>query len=35
MTTKELGAGEPRVAVCMFDLTKWLMERTNRFPKIL
>ena len=33
MTTKELGTGEPRVGVCMFDLVKWLMERTNRFPK--
>jgi hypothetical protein len=24
---------EPRVALCIYDLTRWYMERTNRFPK--
>jgi hypothetical protein len=24
---------EPRVSVCLFDLTQWFLERTNRFPK--
>jgi len=24
---------EPRVSVCLFDLTQWFMQRTNRFPK--
>ena len=25
--------GEPRVAVCLYDLTLWFLQRTNRFPK--
>jgi len=24
---------EPRVALCIYDLTRWFMARTNRFPK--
>ena len=24
---------EPRVVVCIYDLTLWFMKKTNRFPK--
>jgi len=24
---------EPRVVVCLYDLTRWYLERTNRYPK--
>ena len=24
---------QPRVAVCLYDLTLWFMKHTNRFPK--
>ena len=29
----ESGSGEPRVALCLYDLTVWFMHHTNRFPK--
>ena len=30
---EQLKQAEPHVAVCIYDLAKWLLERTNRFPK--
>ena len=26
-------AAEPRVLVCLYDLTLWYLQRTNRYPK--
>jgi len=30
---RNTGQHEPRVVVCLFDLTLWMMRTTNRFPK--
>ena len=27
------GSGQPRVAVCLYDLSLWILKRTNRFPR--
>lgn len=29
----EMSPAEPRVVVCLYELAKWYLERTNRFPK--
>jgi hypothetical protein len=34
MASRE-GGYEPRVLVCLYDLTVWMMRHTNRFPKNL
>lgn len=33
MSNRSVRESEPRVAVCLYDLALWFMQRTNRFPK--